>query len=283
MALIQELKNSLNAAFKIKDLGSLGYFLGMEAKISDNGLNIFQRKYALDILNDTGFLDCKPINTPMMPGSLLSSNDGTPLSDPSSYRRLIGRLLYLTATRPDITYAVHLLSQVYPQPQGFSASDWASCTETRKSVTGFCSFLGTSLVSWRSKKQATVSKSSSEAEYRALATTACEIQWLTSLLQDLCINISSPASVYYDSKSAIVIVENFFFHERTKHIVIDCHIIRERVAQGLIKLLSVASINHLADGFTKPLASSLFNVFVSKMGVQSLHTPAYGGVLEDEG
>ncbi|XP_019158351.1 PREDICTED: uncharacterized protein LOC109155080 [Ipomoea nil] len=116
MAFIQELKNSPNAAFKIKDLGSLGYFLGMEAKISENGLNICQRKYALDILNDTGFLDCKPINTPMMPGSLLSNNDGTPLSDPSSYQRLIGRLLYLTATRLDITYDVHHLCHFVSAP-----------------------------------------------------------------------------------------------------------------------------------------------------------------------
>ncbi|XP_019158345.1 PREDICTED: uncharacterized protein LOC109155073 [Ipomoea nil] len=155
----------------------------MEAKISDNGLNICQRKYALDILNDTLFLDCKPINTPMMPGFLLSSNDGTPLSDPSSYQRLIGRLLYLTATRPVITYDVHHLSQFvsartdrhmaashrilcyiksspgkglfYPTSnrtlsvKGFFDSDWAPCTEARKSIMGFCIFLGTSLVSGR--------------------------------------------------------------------------------------------------------------------------------------
>ncbi|XP_031106315.1 uncharacterized protein LOC116010963 [Ipomoea triloba] len=262
MALIQELKDLLNKAFKIKDLGALGYFLDIEASSSKDGMNICQRKYALDILNDAGFLDCKPIRTPMVPGSLLSPKDGTVLSDPSSYRRLIGRLLYLTATRPDITYVVHHLSQFVSAPtdkhmiaahrvlryikgspgqglfylaeaslnlKAFSDSDWASCAETRKSVTGYCIFIGASLVSWRSKKQATVSKSSSEAEYRALATTACELQWITSLLRDMHVSSANPAVVYCDNKSAIAIAENHVFHERTKHIDIDCHIIRERI------------------------------------------------------
>ncbi|XP_019150225.1 PREDICTED: uncharacterized protein LOC109147043 [Ipomoea nil] len=214
------------------------------------------------------------------------------------------------ATRPDITYAIHHLSQFVsaltdmhmvaahrvlryikgspgkglfypaataPSLKAFSDSDWASCPETRKSVTGFCIFLGNSLVSWRSKKQPTVSVSSSEAKYRALATTACELQWLSSLLQDLHVNLASPALVFCDNKSVIAISENFVFHERTKHIEIDCHVVRERVAQGLIKLLSVSSLNQIADGFTKPLAAPLFDVFVAKLGMLDLHFPAYGG------
>ncbi|XP_019171516.1 PREDICTED: uncharacterized protein LOC109167067 [Ipomoea nil] len=299
LSLIQELKDLMHAAFKIKDLGVLGYFLGMEATISSSGLNLCQRKYALEILEDAGFLHCKPVHTPMTPGVLLTHTDGIPLSDPSSYRRLIGRLLYLTATRPDITFAVHHLSQFVSTPtdkhmiaahrilryikgspgqgvfyptnnklklQAFSDSDWASCSETRRSVTGFCAFLGTSLISWRSKKQATVSKSSSEEEYRALAMTTCELQWLNSLLQDMQVTTTEPIIIFCDSKSAMAIAENHVFHERTKHIEIDCHVVRERIVQGLIKLLSVSSANQIADGFTKPLASSLFHTFVSKLG-----------------
>nr|GMD43966.1 putative RNA-directed DNA polymerase [Ipomoea batatas] len=277
VALIQELKDLLNKAFKIKDLGVLGYFLGIEASSYEDGLNICQRKYALDILNDAGFLDCKLVRTPMVPGSLLSPKDGTVLSDPSGYRRLIGRLLYLTTTRPDITYVVHHLAEASLNLKAFSDSDWASCAETRKSITGHCIFIGASLVSWRSKKQATVSKSSSEAEYRALATTACELQWITSLLRDMHVNSANPVVVYCDNKSAIAIAENHVFHERTKHIDIDCHIIRQRITQGLIKLLSVSSLNQVADGYTKPLALPLFTTFTSKLGVQNLHTPAYGG------
>ncbi|XP_019177668.1 PREDICTED: uncharacterized protein LOC109172880 [Ipomoea nil] len=311
---IQQIKESLDEAFKIKDLGVLGYFLGIEAKVTTAGLNLCQRKYALDILNDAGFINCKPVSTPMVPGSHLSQHDGTPLNDPGSCRHLIGRLLYLTATRPDITYAVHRLSQFVSSPtdihmaaahhilryikgspgqgilyptattlllKSFFDSDWASCHDTRRSVTGYCIFLGQSLVSWKSKKQATVSKSSSEAEYRALATTVCELQWLTSLLQALQVAASEPAIVYCDNKSAVAIAENNVFHERTKHIEIDCHVVRERIAQGLVKLLPVSTLNQVADGFTKALPISLFGSFVSKLGVQNLHTPPYGGVLEE--
>ncbi|XP_019155291.1 PREDICTED: uncharacterized protein LOC109152179 [Ipomoea nil] len=127
--------------------------------------------------------------------------------------------------------------------KSFLGLDWGTCTETRKSVMGFCIFLGSSLISWRSKKQATVSKSSSEAKYRALAMTAFELQWLNMLLQDLHVTTTDPAVVFCDSKSAIAIAENHVFHERTKHIEIDCHVVRERVARGLIKLLSVSTLN----------------------------------------
>ncbi|XP_019163069.1 PREDICTED: uncharacterized protein LOC109159411 [Ipomoea nil] len=315
MALIQELKDMLDAKFKIKDLGVLGYFLGIEAKLNDDGLNLCQRKYALDILSDTGFTECKPAPTPMVPGSNLSQDTGKLLEDPSGYRRMVGRLLYLTATRPDIAYAIHHLSQFVSSPtdmhmvathrvlryikgtlgqgllypanstltlKAFSDSDWASCPETRRSVTGFCVFLGESLVSWRAKKQATVSKSSTEAEYRALASTACELQWIKFLLQDLLVEVTAPAIIFCDNKSAIAISENSVFHERTKHIEIDCHVVRERVVQGLIKLLPVSSLNQIADGMTKPLATQMFATFVSKLGVQNLHSPAYGGVIEDD-
>ncbi|XP_019177847.1 PREDICTED: uncharacterized protein LOC109173041 [Ipomoea nil] len=281
--------------------------------MSKSGLNLCQRKYALDILNEAGFTDCKAASTPIVPGHHLMHGDGVALQDVGSYRRLVGRLLYLTATRPDISYAVQQLTQFidaptenhlvaahrvlryikdapgqgifYPadnsiQLNSFSDSDWASCMESRRSITGYCVFLGNALVSWKSKKQATVSKSSAEAEYRALATTVCEIQWLHFLLKDLHVQLPKPATLFCDSKSAVAIAENHVFHERTKHIEIDCHIVRERVSQGLIKLLPVSSENQTADGFTKPLAISPFRAFVSKLGVQDLHAPTYGRVIK---
>nr|GMC63206.1 uncharacterized protein LOC109166753 [Ipomoea batatas] len=114
--LIQGLKTFLDNTFKIKDLGSLGYFLGIEAHMSDSGLNLCQRKYALDILTESGFINSKPINTPMVPGHQLSKDGGNSLFDASNYRRLVGRLLYLTATRPDISFAVQQLSQYVDAP-----------------------------------------------------------------------------------------------------------------------------------------------------------------------
>ncbi|XP_031096829.1 uncharacterized protein LOC116001068 [Ipomoea triloba] len=314
LCLIKDLKVFLENAFKIKDLGTLGYFLGIEAQMSDSGLNICQRKYALDILSEAGFLECKPVNTPMVPGYHLAHGDGNVLEDVTTYRRLIGRLLYLTATRPDISYAIQQLSQFvdaptdkhltaahrvlryikgtpgqglfYPknnslQLSAFSDSDWAACVESRRSITGYCVFLGSALISWKSKKQATVSRSSSEAEYRALASSVCEAQWIMYLLTDLQLSLPKPATVFCDNKSAVAMAENQVFHERTKHIEIDCHLVREKVAQGLIKLMSVSSSNQIADGLTKPLPGAPFKLFSSKLGIQDLHAPTYGGVLED--
>jgi hypothetical protein len=253
MAEIKSVKLFLDHHFRIKDLGQLRYFLGLEIARSSSGIFLNQRKYTLELLEDTGFLGAKPASTPFDPHTKLSINDGPPLDDPSSYRRLIGRLLYLTNTRPDISFSVQHLSQYVSNPlyltntrllylsqylfyqaatrilrylkscpakgimfssssplklHGFADSDWARCPDTRKSITGYCVLLGTSLISWKSKKQNTVSRSSTEAEYRALASLTCELQWLQYIFQDLHIKFPQAASVYCDSKSAIYLAHN---------------------------------------------------------------------------
>ena len=299
------------------------FVLGLEIARIERGISISQRPYALQILEDTGFLGCKPAATPMEVNVKLSQDDGEELSDPALYRRLIGKLLYLTITRPDLSYAVNKLSQFLSKPRlphfqaaqrvlqyvkgspgqglffssssavqlrafaeaqfpgasdvqlkAFSDADWASCPDTRRSVSGFCVFLGESLISWKSKKQMTVSRSSAEAEYRSMANTTCEVTWLLSLLKEFGVNHTKPALLYCDNQAALHIAANPVFHERTKHIEIDCHLVREKIQAGILKTLHVSSSNQLADVFTKALHPSQFRELIGKMRLVNIYSPS---------
>lgn len=255
---IRSIEQTLDHSFRIKDLGNLRFFLGLEVARSKGGIIVNQHKYALELIEDAGLLGCKPANTPMNNATKFSKDIGDPLPDVTEYQRLIGRLLYLTTTRPDIAFLVQRLSQFLATPtivhhtaatrilryvkgspgqglffpsnsdlqlKAYSDSDWASCPDTRRSVTGFCVYLGNSLISWKSKKQSTVSKSSCEAEYRAMTAVTCEIQWLTYLLQDFKVVFKTPALLFCDNQSTLHIAANPVFDERTKHIGVDCHIV----------------------------------------------------------
>ncbi|RVW23478.1 Retrovirus-related Pol polyprotein from transposon TNT 1-94 [Vitis vinifera] len=257
---IQELKDFLSQQFEMKDLGHLSYFLGLEITHSTDGLYITQAKYASDLLSQAGLTDSKNVDTPVELNAHLTSSGGKPLSNPSLYRRLVGSLVYLTVTRPDISYAVHQVSQYLSAPRSthyavvlrilrYLKGDLTDC----RSTTGYCFLLGSSLISWRSKKQTFVARSSTEAEYRALADTTSELLWLRWLLKDLSVSTSSATPLYCDNQSAIHIAHNDVFHERTKHIEIDCHFIRYHLVHGALKLFFISSKDQLADIFTKSL------------------------------
>ncbi|RVW76062.1 Retrovirus-related Pol polyprotein from transposon RE1 [Vitis vinifera] len=185
---IQKLKQHLFTHFQTKDLGKLKYFLGIEIAQSSSGVVLSQRKYALDILEETGMLDCKPVDTPMDPNVKLVPGQGEPLGDPGRYRRLVGKLNYLTITRPDISFPAKVYCtriEVIPQVVGYTDADWAGSPTDRRSTSGYCVFIGGNLISWKSKKQDVVARSSAEAEYRAMALATCELIWLRHLLQEL--------------------------------------------------------------------------------------------------
>lgn len=219
-----------------------------------------QRKYALDLLQNAGLLACKPSSTSMDPYVKLSQEGGKILPSATLYPELIGRLLYLTITRPDITFTVHRLNQFLQAPTGvhyaaglriprylkgdpciglfysantklclnaFADADWSSCPDTCRSTSGFCIYLCTSLVTWKSRKQQVVSRSSTEEEYRSMADVTCDVIWLLKLLKDFRVKEVQPAKLFCDNRSAIYIANNLIFHERTKHIENDCHIVRD--------------------------------------------------------
>ena len=309
-ALLRRIIGTLQQEFSMKDLGELHHFLGMQVQRTPSGLFLSQRQYMVDILTRAGMAECKPCSTPVDVNPKLSGTDGTPVTDPTDFRSLAGALQYLTFTRPDIAYAVqqvclhmhdprephlaalkrilryvrgtlHLGLLLRPSAQTelvvYSDADWAGCPDTRRSTSGYAVFLGDSLISWSSKRQNTVSRSSAEAEYRAVANAVAEATWLRQLLLELHAPLQRAALVYCDNISTVFMSSNPVQHQRTKHIEIDLHFVRERVALGTIRVLHVPTTSQYADIFTKGLPSSLFTEFRSSLNVQAFDAPTAGG------
>ncbi|KAL1205729.1 Retrovirus-related Pol polyprotein from transposon RE2 [Cardamine amara subsp. amara] len=311
---IQETKLFLKSVFDIKDLGELKYFLGIEICRSPEGLFLSQRKYSLDLLKETGKIGSKPAKTPLEDGYKVRRKGekgqedplDKPFHDPAQYRRLVGKLIYLTITRPDLCFAVNQVSQHMKEPSvhhwnmverilryikgspgqgvwmgkndsteivGYCDADYAGDTMDRRSTTGYCTFIGGNLVTWKSKKQKVVSCSSAESEYRAMKKLTNELVWLKALLKDLGIESTSPITMHCDNQAAIHIATNSVFHERTKHIEVDCHKVREKIIEGVILPCYTRSEDQLADIFTKATSLKICNHIYSKLGLVDLTHP----------
>ena len=297
---VQTFLNQLADRFSLKDLGPLSYFLGMEATFTSSGLFLSQRKYIQDLLSKTNMQDAKVVATPLSTGESLKLCDGSPTTDSTQYRQVLGSLQYLALTRPDISFAVNKLSQYMHQPSAihwsavkrilrylkgtlnhglflrkttqlhlhaFADADWAGNFDDRTSTSGYVIFLGSNPISWSSKKQKTVARSTTEAEYRAIATTAAELNWITNLLKELKVSFTHTPTIYCDNVGATYLCVNPVFHSRMKHIAIDFHFVRDQVVRHQLRVSHVHTADQLADSLTKPLARKLFLFHRSKIGI----------------
>ncbi|GJX41218.1 ribonuclease H-like domain-containing protein [Tanacetum coccineum] len=303
--LLQRIITLLHSEFAMTDLGSLNYFLGISAQRSPSGLFLSQSKFAEEILERAHMEHCNPCKTPVDTESKLGS-DGDPVSDPTLYRSLAGALQYLTFTRPDISYAVQQVCLYMHDPRephftalkrilryvrgtldhglqlhvsstaqltAYTDADWAGCPVTRRSTSGYCVFLGDNLLSWSAKRQVTLSRSSAEAEYRGVANVVAETAWVRNLLLELHAPLTTATLVYCDNVSAVYLSTNPVQHQRTKHIEIDIHFVRDYVASGHVRVLHVPSRFQYADIFTKGLPSALFLEFRSSLNVRRPPVP----------
>ncbi|CAA7020014.1 unnamed protein product [Microthlaspi erraticum] len=297
---IARLQEDMSIRFEMKMLGELNNFLGLEVERMKDGIFIGQHSYARRIVEKFGVHEGKTRTTPMDANIKLKRDEGSLLPDPRPYRSLVGSLLYLTITRPDISFAVGLVSRFMQSPRkphleaakkilkyvkttlgmglmykynakvslyGFTDADFGGDLDGRKSTSGFVFLCGDTSVSWCSKKQATVSLSTTEAEYKASTLAAQECIWLRRLLEDLFEPINKPVAIYGDNQSAIKLANNPVFHARTKHIELEHHFIREKVLDGTIEALEVRSEDNVADIFTKSLPKGQFELLRSKLGM----------------
>ncbi|KAB1215703.1 Copia protein [Morella rubra] len=242
----------------------------------------------------------------MDPNQKLLKDEGELFEEPGRYRRLVGKLNYLTITRPDISYAVSIVSQFLDTPwvshweavihiirylkkspslgilyrrnghlrvEGFTDADWAGSPSDRRSTTGYCTFLGGNLVTWKSKKQTVVARSSAEAEYRAMAYTTSELTWLQHFLTEIGFPTPTPIPLFCDNQAAVHIASNPVFHERTKHIEVDCHFIRDKILNGDISTPFVKTGDQLADMFTKVVSGSWLKFLCSKLDLYDIYAP----------
>ncbi|GJR66643.1 retrovirus-related pol polyprotein from transposon TNT 1-94 [Tanacetum coccineum] len=276
----------MHSRFEMSLIGEMQFFLGLQIHQSPRGIFINQAKYALEILKKYGMDKCDSLGTPMATKPKLDADlSGTPV-DQTRYHSMIGSLMYLTSSRPDIVQAGTVnMGLWYPKDSGFeltafSDADHVRCLDTHKSTSGGIQFLGEKLVSWMSKKQDCVAMSTSEAEYVVLSASCAQVMWMRTQLKDYDFNYNK-IPLYCDSQSAIAISCNPVQHSRTKHINVCYHFIKEHVERGIIELYFVRIEYQLADMFTKALSQGRFEYLVRRLGMRCL-TPTELEVLENE-
>ncbi|KAM7502462.1 hypothetical protein LguiB_001366 [Lonicera macranthoides] len=298
--MIEGLKTSMMNEFEMTDLGRMKYFLGVEVIQKSEGIYLSQRKYARELLERFGLQNGNPVKNPIVPGCKLSKEGEGVTVDATAYKQLIGSLLYITATRPDLMYVVCLLSRFMANPTvlhmqaakrvlrylkgtinlgvfykrggpeellGYTDSDYARDADDSRSTSGYVFMLSNGAVSWASKKQPVVTLSTTEAEYVAAAACACQCVWMQAVLEKLGHTQGQCTTILCDNSSTIKLSKNPILHGRCKHIHVRFHFLRDLANNGVVNLVHCGSSNQIADILTKPLKLDTFLKLRSELGV----------------
>jgi hypothetical protein len=295
-----EFKSSMLREFDMSDLGKMRFFLGIEVLQNSDGIYICQRKYALEVLKRFGMMESKLVTSPIVPGFKVSKNGDGNIVDETYYKQLVGSLMYLTATRPDMMFATCLISRYMTKPMqthlqaakrvlrylkgtvnyglyykkggdgellAFTDSDYAGDEEDRKSTSGYVFLMSSGAVSWCSKKQPIVTLSTTEAEFVAAAVCACQGVWMKRILEELGHSCGDCITIMCDNSSTIKLSKNPVMHGRSKHIDVRFHFLRNLSKKGEIELIHCPSQDQVADIMTKPLKLEVFQKLRKLLGV----------------
>jgi hypothetical protein len=302
---MESFKSSMKKEFSMTDLGKMRYFLGVEVKQCDQGIFIHQHKYASEILNRFGMESCNQVCSPIVPGCKLVKDEKGKATDATLYKQMIGCLMYLLATRPDMTFSVCLAARYMDRPtemhvaavkrilrylkgtlklgilykhkdgvglkmQGWTDSDYAGDYDDRRSTSGYVFTIGSSAVCWSSKKQPIVTLSTTEAEFVSAASSACQCIWLRNVLNYLGVKQEGSTIINCDNSSSIKLSRNPIMHGRCKHIDVRYHFLRDLNKDGIIELKFCKSQDQLADIMTKALKVDSFSKLREGLGMCDL-------------
>ena len=301
MELCEKFKKAMKSEFDMSDLGKMKYFLGVEIQQTSEGIHVTQMKYAGEILERFGMTHCNSVQNPIVPGTKLTRDEGEANEDATWFKQLIGSLMYLSVTRPDIVFVVCRLSRFMNEPKSshvaaakrvlryvkgtaslglfykrgaennlkaYTDSDYAGDVEDRRSTSGYVFFIGDGAVAWSSKKQPIVTLSTTEAEYVAAAACACHCIWMKKVLISLGSSSCECIKILCDNSSTIKLSRNPVLHGRTKHIDVRFHFLRDLVREGAVDLIHCGTTEQVADIMTKPLKLETFCKLRDMLGLQ---------------
>lgn len=298
--MLESFKTSMKREFAMTDLGRMKYFLGVEVIQDEEGIFISQKKYARDMLKKFGMEVCNAVRNPIVTGNKLTRRGAGAMVNPTAFKQLVGSLRYLTATRPDLIYSVNLVSRYMEEPTeqhmlaakrilryvqgtiefgiqykrgegeellGYVDSDYAGDEDDRRSTSGYAFMLGNGAISWASKKQSIVTLSTTEAEFVAAASGACQAVWLRNMLEEIGFIQGVKTVLFCDNSSTIKLSRNPVLHGRSKHIHVRYHFLRELVNDGVIELEYCHTEEQLSDIMTKAVMLEVFEKLRKELGL----------------